>query len=101
LSDLDDSDSKPELVQTASEFHPYDEESSTVPTLLHSLLFQLGITKAPEYNIKGVPRPRHMEFTCTVEIFDGQEMVGKHTCLAPRVTCAETVVDTAWQALMS
>jgi hypothetical protein len=42
-----------------------------------------------------------MEFTCTVEAFDEQEVVGKHACLAPHVTYAEVVVDAAWQALMS
>jgi hypothetical protein len=28
-------------------------------------------------------------------------VVDKHACPAPRVTCAEVVVDIAWQALMS
>jgi hypothetical protein len=42
-----------------------------------------------------------MEFTCTVEVFDGQEVVSKHACSAPRVTCAEAVADAAWQALTS
>jgi hypothetical protein len=34
-------------------------------------LFQLGITRALEYRVKGEPRPRRMEFTCTMEVFDG------------------------------
>jgi hypothetical protein len=42
-----------------------------------------------------------MEFTYTVEVFDGHDVVDKHACPAPRVTCAEVVVDIAWQALMS
>jgi hypothetical protein len=42
-----------------------------------------------------------MEFTWIVEVFDGQEVVSKHTCPAPRVTCAEAVATTARQALMS
>jgi hypothetical protein len=36
-----------------------------------------------------------MVFTYTVDIFDGQEVVGKHTCPAPRATCAEAVTDAA------
>jgi hypothetical protein len=36
-----------------------------------------------------------------VEVFDGQEVVGKHACPTPCVTCAEAVADAAWQALMS
>jgi hypothetical protein len=56
----------------------------------------LGITKAPEYKVKSVPRPGHMEFTCIVEVFDGQEVVGKHACPALHATCADAVADTAW-----
>jgi hypothetical protein len=63
---------------------------------LRSLLFQLGITKAPEYKLKSVPRPGRIEITCTVGVFDGQEVVGKHACPTPRATCAEPVADTAW-----
>jgi hypothetical protein len=48
LSDPNNSDSEPEPIQAASEFHSYGEESLTVPAQLHGLLFQLGITKAPE-----------------------------------------------------
>jgi hypothetical protein len=42
-----------------------------------------------------------MEFTCTVEVSDGQEVVSKHGCPSPRATCAEAVADAAWQALMN
>jgi hypothetical protein len=45
----------------------------------------LGITKAPVYKVKSVPRLGHMEFTCPT----------------PRAICAEVVADVAWQALMS
>jgi hypothetical protein len=45
-------------------------------------LFQLGITKALEYKVKSVPRPGNMEFTYTKEVFNGQEVVSKHACLA-------------------
>jgi hypothetical protein len=64
-------------------------------------LFQLGITRALEYSVKGVPRPERMEFTCTVEVYDGQEVVGKHACPTPRATFDEAVADTAWQTLTS
>jgi hypothetical protein len=59
----------------------------------------LGITKAPEYKVKSVPRPGRMKFTCTVEVFDGLEVVDMHAGPAPRGSCAEAVADTAWQAL--
>jgi hypothetical protein len=37
-----------------------------------------------------------MEFTCTVEVFDGQEVVSKHACPARHATCAEAVAEAAW-----
>jgi hypothetical protein len=64
-------------------------------------LFKLGITRAQEYRVKGVPRPGFMECTCTMEVFDGQEVVGKHACPTPCATCAEAVADAAWQTLTS
>jgi hypothetical protein len=42
-----------------------------------------------------------MEFTCTVVVFDMQEVISKHACPIPHVTCAEAVIDAAWQALTS
>jgi hypothetical protein len=88
LSDLDDSDSVLEPVQEATEFHSYGEESPMVLALLCGLLSQMGIKRAPEYRVKGVPRPR-------------QEVVSKHACPTPRVTCAAAVAKVAWQALTS
>jgi hypothetical protein len=64
-------------------------------------VFQLGITRDSEYRVKGVPRPGHMEFTCTVEVLDGQVVVGTHACPTPHATCAEAVADATWQALTS
>jgi hypothetical protein len=64
-------------------------------------LFQLGITRALEYRVKGASRPGCMEFTCTMEVSDGQEVVGKHACPTPPVTSAEVVADAAWWALTS
>jgi hypothetical protein len=61
----------------------------------------LGITKATEYRAKGVPWLGLMGFTCTVEVFDGQEVVSKHACSTPHATCVEAVADVDWQTLMS
>jgi hypothetical protein len=65
------------------------------------MLFYLGIARAPEYRVKGVPRPGRMESTCNMEVFDGQKMVGKHACPSPHATCADAVANVAWQALTS
>jgi hypothetical protein len=56
----------------------------------------LGITKALEHKVKSVLKPGCMEFTCTVEIFDGQEVVDKHACPSPHATYVEAVVNAAW-----
>jgi predicted nucleic acid-binding protein len=101
LSVPDDSNSEPEPIRAASEFRSYGEESPTVPAQLHGLLFQLDITRATEYKFKSVPRPGRIEFTRTVEVINGQEVVSKHACPAPRVTCAEAVAEAAWLVLMS
>jgi hypothetical protein len=61
-----------EPVRVATEFRSYGEESSMVPTQLRGLLFQLGITRAPEYRVKGVPRLGRMEFTCTERSLTGR-----------------------------
>jgi hypothetical protein len=50
-----------------SKFRSDGEESPTVLTQLHGLLFQLGMMKAPEYKIKSTPRLGCMEFSCTVD----------------------------------
>jgi hypothetical protein len=63
---------------------------------LCGVLFYLGITRVPEYKVRGVPRQGCMEFTITVEVFDKQEVVGKHACPAPHATCVEAVADVAW-----
>jgi hypothetical protein len=101
LCDPDDSDSEPDPVRAATEFCSFSEESSMVPAQLHGLLFQLGITRTLKYRANGVTKLVCMEFTCTIEFFDGQEVVSKHACPTPHATCAVVVVDAAWQALMS
>jgi hypothetical protein len=90
-----------EPVHVATEFRSYGEESLTILAQIRGLLFQLGITRAPECRVKVVPRPGCMEFTNTVVVFDGQRVISKHACPAPHATCAEAVVDAALQALTS
>jgi hypothetical protein len=36
-----------------------------------------------------------------MEVFDGQEVVGKHACPSCCATCAMGMANAAWQALMS
>jgi hypothetical protein len=73
-----------------------------VPTgRLQALLGHLGITSAPKYRIKGIPRPRQVEFKAIVEIFQGPKVISRHTGLAYRASNNDVVVDIVWQAITS
>jgi hypothetical protein len=45
--------------------------------------------------------PGRMDFTYTMEVFNRQEVISKHACPTPCVTCVEAVTGAAWQVLMS
>jgi hypothetical protein len=61
----------------------------------------LGITSAPKYQNKGIPRPGRVEFKAIVEIFQGPKVISRHTGPAYRASNSDVVVDTAWQAITS
>ena len=73
-----------------------------IPTgRLRALLGHLGITSAPRYRIKGVPRPGRVEYKAIVEIFQGPKVVSRHTGPAYRASNSDAVADAAWQAITS
>jgi hypothetical protein len=73
-----------------------------VPTgRLRALLEHLGITTAPMYRIKEVPRLGQVEFKTTVEIFIGSRVLYRHKGPAFRASCGDAVVDAACQAITS
>jgi hypothetical protein len=50
-----------------------------VPTgRLQALIVHLGITTAPRYKIKGVPRPGRVESRAFTEIFSGSRVISGH-----------------------
>jgi len=65
------------------------------------LVLRLGITKAPEYKIKRIPRPGRDEFRASVEIYDGNEVISRHTGPTFRLSCEAAVSDAAWEAITS
>jgi hypothetical protein len=97
--DVQDSDTDTRMFRTASEYQSFHEESSAVAGQLRGLLYRLGITKAPEYRIKAIPRPGRVEFRATVTVFNGPGVVSTHSAPALRSTRTEAVNDAAWQAL--
>jgi hypothetical protein len=61
----------------------------------------LGITSAPRYRIKGVPRPGRLEFKAVAEIFSRPRVLYRHQGPAFRASVCDVVADAAWQAITS
>ena len=63
------------------------------------MLYVIGITNAPEYIIKKVPRPGRDEYTAKVDIYYYNRIISTHKGLAPRISAGEAVADVAWEAM--
>jgi hypothetical protein len=68
---------------------------------LRALLEHLGVTTAPWYMIKEVPRLGWVEFKAIVEIFFGSRVLCRHKGLAFRTSQSDAVADATWQAITS
>jgi hypothetical protein len=62
-------------------------------------LEHLGITTAPRYRIKEVPRSGRVEFKAVVEIFFGSRVLYRHKGPAFRTSRSDAVADATWQAI--
>jgi hypothetical protein len=70
------SDTKPEkLYRDAGEVESFGAKSPILPGRLRALLEHLGITTAPRYRIKEVPRSGRVEFKAITEIFFGSRIL--------------------------
>jgi hypothetical protein len=65
------------------------------------LLEHLGITTAPRYRIKEVPRSGRVEFKAIAEIFFRSRILCRHKGPAFRTLRGDAVADAAWQAITS
>jgi hypothetical protein len=65
------------------------------------LLEHLGITTAPRYRVKEVPRSGRAEFKVIAEIFFGSRILCRHKGPAFRTSRSDAVADAAWQAITS
>jgi hypothetical protein len=65
------------------------------------LLEHLGITTAPRYRIKKVPRSGQVEFKAIANIFFRSRILCQHKGPAFRTSCSDVVADAAWQAITS
>jgi hypothetical protein len=96
------SDTKDEkMYRDADEVETFGAESPMLAGRLRALLEHLGITTAPRYRIKEVPRSGRVEFKAIVEIFFRSRILCRHKGQAFRTSCSDTVADAAWQAIAS
>jgi hypothetical protein len=96
------SDTEPEkLYQDADEVESFRAESPILADRLRALLEHLGITTAPRYRIKEVPRSRRMEFKAIAEIFFGSRILCRHKGPAFRTSRGDAAADAARQAITS
>jgi hypothetical protein len=89
------------MYQDADEVESFRAEALVLTGRLRVLLEHLGITTAPRYRIKEVPRPGRVEFKAITEIFFGSRVLYRHKGLAFRTSCSDAVADAAWQAITS
>jgi hypothetical protein len=89
------------MYRDADEVESFRAESSILAGRLRALLKHLGITTAPRYRIKEVPRSGWAEFKAIAEIFFGSRILCRHRGPAFRTSRSDAVADAAWQAITS
>jgi hypothetical protein len=96
------SDTKPEkMYRDADEVESFGAESPILAGRLRALLEHLGMTTAPRYRVKEVPRSGRVEFKAITEIFFGFRICCRHKGPAFRTSRSDAVADAAWQAITS
>jgi hypothetical protein len=97
LSDTEDE----KMYRDADKMESFGAESPILTGRLRALLEHLGITTAPRYRIKEVPRSGRVEFKAIAEIFFGSRVLCRHKGPAFRTSHSDAVADAAWQAITS
>jgi hypothetical protein len=89
------------MYRDANEVGSFGAESSILTGRLRALLEHRGITIAPRYRIKEVPRAGRVEFKAIAEIFFRSRVLGRHKGPAFRTSRTDAVADATWQAITS
>jgi hypothetical protein len=89
------------LYRDADEVESFGAESPILAGRLRALLEHLGITTAPRYKIKEVPRSGRVEFKAIAEIFFRFRILCRHKGPAFRTSRSDAIADAAWQAITS
>jgi hypothetical protein len=89
------------MYRDADEVESFGAEAPVLAGRLRALLEHLGITTAPRYRIKEVPRSGRVEFKAITEIFFGSRVLCRHKGPAFRTSRSDAVADASWQAITS
>jgi DNA-binding transcriptional LysR family regulator len=89
------------MYRDADKVESFGAESLILAGRLQALLEHLGITFAPRYRIKEVPRSGRVEFKAIAEIFFGYRILYRHKRPAFRTSRSDAVANAAWQAITS
>jgi hypothetical protein len=87
------------MYRDADEVESFRIEAPVLAGRLRALLEHLGITTAPRYRIKEVPRLGRVEFKAIAEIFFGSRVLCRHK--GPAFRTSRSDADAAWQAITS
>jgi hypothetical protein len=89
------------MYRYADEVESFGAEALVLAGRLRALLEHLGITTAPQYRIKEVPRLGRVEFKAIAEIFFGSRVLCRHKGPTFKTSQSDAVADAAWQAITS
>jgi hypothetical protein len=98
-SQSDTADEK--VYQDADEVESFGVEALVLAGRHRALLEHLGITTAPRYRNKEVPRPGWVEFKAIIEIFLRSGVLCRHQGPAFRSSHSVAVANAAWLAITS
>jgi hypothetical protein len=89
------------MYRDADEVESFGAEVLVLASRLQALLEHLGITTAPRYRIKEVPRLGRVEFKVVAEIFFGSGVLYRHKGPTFMTSRSDAIADAAWHAITS
>jgi hypothetical protein len=89
------------LYRDADEVESFGAQAPILAGRLRALLEHLGVTTAPRYRIKKVPRSGRVQFKAITDIFFGSRVLCRHKGPAFRTSRSDGVADAAWQTITS
>jgi hypothetical protein len=89
------------MYRDADEVESFGAKVPVLTGRLRAMLEHLGITTAPRYRIKEVPRSGRVEFKAITEIFFGSRVLCRHKGPAFRTSHSDAIADATWQSITS